>query len=71
MSRLHPRERVVRQAQLDLMEALNDWQRDHELTDAEYVSLVANELGSRIGSLTRMQIRTERHGTTDKPGGLE
>jgi hypothetical protein len=72
MSRMHPREKVVRQARIALMEALGAWQEAHEdLTDAELLSLLSGELHSQISGVVKYMIRFERHGDTDTPGGLE
>lgn len=69
--RLHPREQPVTEARIDLMQRYLDWQRAHDLTDAEHLSVVAGVFGDSIGNIAKYQIRQERHGDTDTPGGWE
>ena len=71
---VHPREEIVRKADISLSEHILDWMREDstkELTDAEYISIVGNELGNAIARRAKFMIRMERHGNTDIPGGWE
>lgn len=70
MPRLHPREKMVREAQTQLMQNLLDLQRNFELTDGEWVSIIAGELGDTLTRWAKYAIREERHGRADRPGGL-
>jgi hypothetical protein len=71
--RLHPRERIVSEARIELVRAVLDWREKHdELTDGELFSIVGGVLGDQITSMAKYLIREERHpGEPDKPGGLE
>lgn len=70
--RQHEREQVVSAARLSLNEKVIDWMREEgtqNLTDAEYISVVASALQDTVLGHTKMMIRMERHGNTDTPGG--
>jgi len=70
MSRLHPREKNVREAKLKLMTCLGDIQKD--LTEGEYLKVITEELSSEWALTAKYAIRAERHpNDPDKPGGLE
>jgi hypothetical protein len=68
--RIHPREKIVDSAERKLSECLREI-RSSDLTDAEYISVVADAFGQALGRMAKYQIRYERHGDTDKPGGVE
>jgi len=70
--KLHPREEKVRQARLALSEKLIEWMREgaDELTFAEELRVVGGELGDYVGRMAKYEIRRERHGDDQKPGGM-
>lgn len=69
MPRMHPRVQIVNKAETKLRETLLEIQRD--LTEPEFLGVVAGMLGEQIGHIAKYAIRQERHGRTDKPGGWE
>lgn len=71
LPRLHPREKVVRQAEMDLLTALETVITQHKLTVGECMRVVVAVLGGHIGGIARSTIRVERHGDANKPGGIE
>jgi hypothetical protein len=74
MPHLHPREKIVRRARADLSDKTLEWLRSdavQELTDGEYIALVAAAFSEMVEVHAKMMVRVERHGTTDRPGGLE
>lgn len=66
---LHPRERLVTKAKLDLQMAIEGPLEG--LTEAEKLRVVNSVLSSYIGSVVKYAIREERHGDLEKPGGLK
>jgi hypothetical protein len=70
--RLHEREAIVRQAEIDLREKMTEFANEFadKLTTWEYMRVVHGVLSDDIGSQIKYAIRDERHGDTDKPGGL-
>ena len=68
--KLHPRERKVREAEVELSKAMTRLYTEHGLTTAEALRVVADASNSFIQGLSRIAIREERHGELDKPGGL-
>lgn len=70
MPKLHPRELIIRGAEVILREALIQVSK-LDLTQLEYIQLVQNILGGEILTVCKYGIRFERHGNTDTPGGLE
>lgn len=62
---IHPRVIVVRQASIEIAQAVTNAMQKHELTYAEAFSI----LGEQISGLAKFAIRQERHGDTDTPGG--
>lgn len=66
--KIHPREALVREAEnkirLVYVEALKG------LTTCEAISVVNHMAFTEIGGMMKFAIREERHGDTDKPGGL-
>jgi hypothetical protein len=66
---IHPRERIVNEAEIDLAHALLGVWEKHDLTDAEMLRVVAAVFGRHVASNAKYRIREERHGDTDKPGG--
>jgi len=69
---LHEREKMVRQAEIDLSEKMLDWMREwsSKLTEGEELKVVQKELNRFVASTAKYMIRRERHGDEDKPGGL-
>jgi hypothetical protein len=73
LPRIHPRETKCHEAEIELSEAISTWRKKwgDELTATESASILYHELSSRMRSMFKYAIRRERHGDTDKPGGLE
>lgn len=69
LPRIHPRERIVTEARLELMNAINDIRKKYELTTGEHMQVVNSELSSVFGSIAKYSIREERHGNSETPGG--
>jgi hypothetical protein len=70
--RLHSREEIVTKASLDLQVALTEWTKNHpELTSAEFLKVLLGTCHDRAKSLLKIEIRYERHGDANKPGGAE
>jgi len=71
MLRLHKRERIVNDAEEKLRKAMIDIWTEYDLTEAEMLRIVAACFGDHVASHARYEIRMERHGNTNTPGGLE
>jgi hypothetical protein len=56
--KLHPRHVPVEQARRELGSWLIDWQKRHDLTDAEFLALLSDAQTSRLWSHVRSE-RTE------------
>lgn len=72
--RVHERERTVTNARLKLSDAVRDWEDTEEyeaLTEAEALQVLMSVFSDRILGWTKYQIRFERHGDHDTPGGWE
>ena len=69
MPRVHPRVKLVTGAEIKLREALSEIRKD--LTEPEYLKVVANIFGEEVGHIAKYAIRQERHGCTDKAGDWE
>lgn len=69
--RIHQRESLVRDVKNKLSQAFLDTFKGAELTNAEELKIVNEVSSDWIGSILKYQIREERHGDTDTPGGLE
>jgi hypothetical protein len=67
MPAIHPRVKLVREAQIKLSGAISEAIR--ELTVAESLQVINGVMSDRIGTILKYEIRRERHGDTDKPGG--
>lgn len=69
--RVHPREKIVSAARLDLQRLVLDWQQaNHDtLTELEEMKIVHEVLGDTIARHLMYGIRFERHGNYDKKGG--
>ena len=70
-AKIHKRERLVIQAECDLARALTDVWEKYDLTSAEMLRVAASVLGGHVSSHAKYEIREERHGNIDTPGGLE
>lgn len=65
--KLHKREAIYRKAELDFNIFYVEWVKKHHLTDGEILMILA----SSISTIAKYQIRYERHGNYNEPGGLE
>ena len=68
--KIHKRESIVRLAELDITEAVHKITEKHKLTTLEMLCVVNGAMSGVIGSIVKYEIRNERHGNYDKPGGL-
>lgn len=69
--RLHPREEIVRKAEVDLREVVIQWMQRHpELTNLEEAVVFVNVAADPSMPL-KYALRVERHGDDQKPAGLE
>jgi hypothetical protein len=71
MPNLHPRELLVKEAELDLLRAWLKVVENRALTTVEELRVLANFAQSQIGGVAKYMICEERHGDADKPGGVE
>ncbi len=71
MAKLHSREKAVMSAESKLRSALVDLEKEFDLTRFELIQVIQSVAGEYILSICKYAIRRERHGSTDKPGGLE
>lgn len=69
--KLHKREQIVRDAEQKLRTALLDIWKEHDLTEGEMLRVVASVFGDHVASHAKYEIRIERHGNIDTPGGWE
>lgn len=69
--KIHPREVIVRKAENELRELLCTVTDKHGLTEAEKLRVINAIASDWIAGVAKYAIRDERHGVTDKPGGLE
>lgn len=70
--RLHAREVVVTEAEIDLRTIINEWGKKHsELSSAEYLKILLEVCHDQAQSLLKIEIRLERHGDANKLGGAE
>lgn len=65
--KIHQRETLVNKAHVKIKEAIVEHTRG--LTEAEILRVIAAVLADEIGGIAKYQIRMERHGDPDKPGG--
>ena len=63
LPKLHPRERIVAEAKVGIAREVFK----HELTYGERLAI----LSELLSTAAKYQIRLERHGNTDTPGGIE
>lgn len=72
LPRIHHREKLVREAESRLRGAIVDAGiHKLDLSEAEYLQVVSTVLHEQLSTTLKYAIRRERHGDTDKPGGLE
>ena len=67
----HPRSRLCRDAEQDVLAALHAAISTYKLTPLEQMRLVNKVSSDFIGGVLKYAIRRERHGDTDKPGDIE
>ena len=68
----HHREKLVNEAELDLIKAYTDIIKQKDLTTAEVLRVVTNFVHRSIGNIAKYAIRHERHpDDPEKPGGWE
>lgn len=73
LPRIHPREQLVNEAEQKLRSAVVDAMKGEpfdSLTGAEYIAVINRVFSGQLASYTKFAIRQERHGDTDKPGGI-
>jgi len=70
MPKAHPREEIVAKAEVELREAVMKIRR-FGLTQAERMQAINSVLFEEISEMLKYEIRLERHGRADKPGGWE
>lgn len=66
--KVHPRERITKEAAQKLRLAIAEVTR--ELTTWETTQVVALVFGEELSGIAKYQIRYERHGNYDTPGGF-
>ena len=69
--RAHKRFNVVPLGVFAVEKAVIETVEKLDLTDAEYGQVLTQVFSNLLGSYFKMQIRVERHGTTEKEGDLE
>lgn len=68
--KIHPREAVVKAAEIDLAKGIGDAIEKHKLTEAEALHAVNAAFSGWIAGLAKYAIRAERHpDDPEKPGG--
>jgi len=72
--KIHEREFIVNEAECEIEKAFIDVMIEikskHELTIGEEIKIVTSVLTHWLGSIAKYMIRDERHGDSDKLGGL-
>lgn len=73
MSKRHNREEDVKNADLELRKKMLDWSGkwSGKLTDGEALRVINRVLGGYLSTMAKYQIRAERHGDENIPGGVE
>jgi hypothetical protein len=66
--KIHPREQLIKEIEMKLKTAIVEATR--ELTTAETIQLVNHVCRDEIAGIVKYQIRMERHGNTNTPGGM-
>jgi len=67
MPRIHPREQLVKDAEMKIKTAIVEACKG--LTTAESLQVVNHACHEEIGGILKYEIRMERHGNTNTPGG--
>lgn len=67
LPRIHPREELVKKAELKIQEVFLEVTEG--LTTGEVLRVCASVFGSQVGTIAKYAIRRERHGNSDRPGG--
>lgn len=67
--RIHHREALVKEAGRKIREAVLE--ATTGLTIAESIQVITHALSSEVLGIVKYEIRQERHGNTETPGGLE
>lgn len=57
LPQVHPRELPCQKARAELADGLAQWRKRHNLTEAEYLSLVLAELSLHVGFLVNVERR--------------
>lgn len=72
MLEFHEREQLTRKADRALNEKILEWMKEWSaiLTPAEETKIVLSQCNNHIQQIMKYEIRYERHGDTDSPGGL-
>lgn len=68
---MHPRARVVQEAQTDLQGRILEWLKDHDLTTIEELAVLNHTLSGTISGTLKMCLRQERHGNVDEGADAE
>ncbi len=71
--RIHEREQLTQKAGFLLTDHLIEWMETpeaRELTSAEYTMVLIDKLSQHIQGHLKYEIRYERHGNRDTPGGF-
>lgn len=68
---MHPRQKIMHDAQRDLQKQVYEWLQRHDLTTIEELHIINYVLSNTIGGTLKYALREERHGDTDTPGGIE
>jgi len=68
--RRHPREIIVSEAETKLASTVVETMSHYKLTGGEYLSVLTEVFSRLFLNFLKYEIRRERHGNTDTPGGL-
>lgn len=68
--RIHPRQKLLKEAESIIAAAILNVVVNGKLTGAEYVQVLTKVFSESILDHTKYEIREERHGDKEKPGGL-
>lgn len=67
---IHPRERLVREAENKLTQAFIEWAKDKDLTIIEELQVVNKVSSDWVSTILKYELRQERHGNKNTPSGL-
>jgi len=65
---LHEREKMVKEIEWDIGDVIAE--KTRELTTGEAIRVFCSLFNGQISTIAKYMIREERHGESDKPGGL-